>query len=75
LTKQNENPPEGAEPPTLARETTWTISCYTNQLVSQLTYLNSKSLDDNCPKHAQEMISLVRQYKKRLKQLVNKEYG
>jgi len=75
LTKPNENPPEDLESSALAKETTWTISCYTNQLISQLTYLNSKSLNDNCPEHTRQMINLVRQYKKRLKQLINKENG
>jgi len=77
LTKQSENPPEELECSPFTKDTSWTISCYSNQLVAQLQYLNTQLIHSDEPKYAREMIKLVRQYKKRLKQLVsaNKDNG
>lgn len=54
----------------LKREETWTISCHTNQLVSQLTYLNSKLTNTKDPECLAEAIKLMNKYEKIIKKYI-----
>lgn len=51
----------------LDKEATWDINTVTGQLVSQLLYKSSSLIENREPKHLEEMIELVRVYKRKIK--------
>jgi hypothetical protein len=54
----------------LKREDTWTVSCRTNQLIAQLTYLNCELLNTKKLSNLTEAIRLINQYEERLQEYI-----
>jgi len=51
----------------IKKEDTWAVSVHTNQFVSQVMYRTSMLTSSQDPKHIDEILKLMCQYKKNIK--------